>query len=154
MCPQHLACRAEPDHRSQIGFVITRCTAARGRAIASFPPFRRPVTATSVGQPRCQLDALQDAVAVQSEPALAMQHVEDRIRQLPSMDAVGLQASLNHILWDAAEQFSPCQPRADQRVHAQPQYKATARHTWHLYARLIRRRGTPPSLVHGVSGVS
>ena len=150
-----------PDHRSQIDFVITRCTEARGRAkhcspLTAFPvagwrqaghrplqaelwlrPFRRTAPASTAIQPRCHLEALQNAVASQTEPALAMQqYVEERVRQLPPMDANSLQATLNHILWHAAEHHFPYQPGIDRRIYAQPQYKASARHTWDLYARL------------------
>ena len=150
-----------PDHRSQIDFVITRCTEARGRAkhcspLTAFPvagwrqaghrplqaelwlrPFGRTAPVSTAPQPRCHLEALQNAVASQTEPALAMQqYVEERVQQLPPMDANSLQATLNHILWHAAEHHFPYQPGIDRRIYAQPQYKASARHTWDLYARL------------------
>ncbi|CAE7840054.1 pol [Symbiodinium sp. CCMP2592] len=153
-----------PTHNSQIDFVVVRCAEAKGKAkhctpLVRFPvagwrqaghrplhaelwlrPFRRQEPAHLPAQHRCQLDVLQQAVADQTEPAQAMQtHVEARVQQLlqqSSPNASCLQASLNQILWDAAEKFFPVQPKPDNRISNNPQYKASARQTWALYARL------------------
>ncbi|CAE7771585.1 pol [Symbiodinium sp. CCMP2592] len=153
-----------PTHNSQIDFVVVRCAEAKGKAkhcipLVRFPvagwrqaghrplhaelwlrPFRRQEPAHLPAQHRCQLDVLQQAVADQTEPAQAMQtHVEARVQQLlqqSSPNASCLQASLNQILWDAAEKFFPVKPKPDNRISNNPQYKASARQTWALYARL------------------
>ncbi|CAE7831148.1 pol [Symbiodinium sp. CCMP2592] len=124
-----------PTRNSQIDFVVVRCAEAKGKAkhcapLVQFPvagwrqaghrplhaelwlrPFRRQETAQLPAQHRCQVDVLQQAVADQTETAQAMQtHVEARVQQLlqqSSPNASCLQASLNLILWDAAERSFP-----------------------------------------------
>ena len=149
------------DVTSQIDFILTRVSTSGGSAkwscpIGGFPvagwrqaghrPLRatlclrpyRPLAPQTTGAARaCNVAALQQAVASHTAQADALRHtVELRLQELRPTDAQQAQTQINQVLLAAAQEHFPATRSVDDRVSADPSYRASAKATWDLYARL------------------
>ncbi|CAE7232793.1 hypothetical protein AK812_SmicGene35683 [Symbiodinium microadriaticum] len=88
--------------------------------------------------------ALQSAVAQNSDSAQALSRaVAERLLALPQAQALSAEHDLvNTILLEETCKAFPPASRVDNRVSAQPEYRASARGTWQLH-RELQRSGLP-----------
>ena len=146
---------------SQIDFVFARAAESGGSAkwahpIQGFPvagwrqaghrplhatlclrPFRPLPPKTSGVAAVCDAQAIQAAVAEHSAQAEALRlQVEGRLQSLRPTGVQQAQQHINSILVEAARMFFPAAAGADDRVSAHPGYRASAKATWDLYARM------------------
>ena len=59
-----------------------------------------------------------------------------RLAECTALSPESAQLQVNHILLEAAKAHFPPQPRGDQRLSARPDFQASAKHTWQLYAQM------------------
>ncbi|CAE7628398.1 jockey\pol [Symbiodinium sp. CCMP2456] len=106
-------------------------------ATAGLLPYRSCAPKLPDKTAACNVQALQQAVASQSPAAQALQRdVAEQLARCAVQDPVVAQLQINQVLLQAACEHFPIQPREDHRVSAQPEYRASAKHTWRLYARM------------------
>ena len=60
----------------------------------------------------------------------------ERLAQCHTCDPSTAQHTVNSILLEAAKAHFPSQPRVDQRISARPDFQASAKYTWNLYAQM------------------
>ncbi|CAE7945218.1 hypothetical protein AK812_SmicGene22998 [Symbiodinium microadriaticum] len=100
-------------------------------------PFRPLPPKTSGVAAVCDAQAIQAAVAEHSAQAEALRlQVEGRLQSLRPTGVQQAQQHINSILVEAARMFFPAAAGADDRVSAHPGYRASAKATWDLYARM------------------
>ena len=149
---------------SQIDYIITRAADARGSTkhaapLVQFPvagwrqaghwpihariclqPYRRHPPQPHKFATMCDVSALQQAVTLHTPDAQALQAaVAARLTQCHTCDPSTAQHEVNSILLEAAKEHFPSPQRVDQRVCAQPTFRANAKHTWCLYAQMKAR---------------
>ena len=156
-----------PSTKSQLDYVLLRTNAAnhgakQAQPMHNFPigAYRQtnhhPVQATirmlpmAYRAPKAQAThrfaaaALQSAVAQNSDSAQALSRaVAERLLALPQAQALSAEHDLvNTILLEETCKAFPPASRVDNRVSAQPEYRASARGTWQLH-RELQRSGLP-----------
>ena len=153
--------------KTQIDFVLQRRTEARGTAFSTTPlhdfpvgaaretghkplhaeipllPFGRLPEPPKRPEPRCNMSALQQAVQMQTAQARALLcDVQQQLEAFCPVDAslCQLHSHINAVLLRAAQEHFPSEAAKDNRISADPRFKASATHTWQLY-RSMRRPG-------------
>ena len=91
-------------------------------------------------KPQFDLQALQYAVGTSSPAAETLREaISARIQACPaSLDLNLMHRRVNDILLDETCKHFPLEPRADNRISANPQFRASAKETWRLHAMLQR----------------
>ena len=154
-----------PQACTQIDFVMQRRSEARGTAFKAGPLHHFPVGAAREAghkplqaelpllpysrlpkspqrpQPRCDVRALQTAVQFRTAQATAM--LDDVQQQLAESDSHAgtlcqLHSHINATLLRVAQEHFPPAIATDRRVSADPDFQASAIHTWQLYHSMRR----------------
>ena len=159
---------------SQIDYIITRRNTATGTSRQARPLHQFPVAGWRLaghlpieaqlpmlpvhwrpGRPQHSTQPVDKARLLEAatscnEDAMALRAlVAAKLQDLPVTDPHALHTRVNQILQQCVRQAFPPPQAADGRVSAQAPFRASAKHTWHLYALLRRPRvATIAAMLH------